>query len=326
MITGLLYRNGQPKGEPLDLDRADALTGEMGGFAWIDVVDPDPSDLAYLQRAFDLHPVTLEDTLHRRQRTKVELFEGYAFVVMRPVTLVEGAPLTTTEHEIHAIAGADFLVTLRWSPAYPLDAVTARWQRRADLHGAGFALYVLLDEVVDDYLSVVEALEEEADSLEDMVFERDDGVDQGSSDVQERLFRLKRSTVVLRRSAVPLRYGIDLLQEEPTFASAALSPYYRDVMDHVIRVAELADNVRDLLTSMLEVRVAQAANRLNEVMKQLSAWAAIVLVPTLIAGIYGMNFRDMPELRWQLGYPMAIGMMVGAAVGLYVTFKKRGWF
>ena len=122
---------------------------------------------------------------------------------------------------------------------------------------------------------------------------------------------MKRSTVLLRRSAAPLRYGIDLLQEEPAFASPALSPYYRDVMDHVIRVAELADNVRDLLTSMLEVRVAQAANRLNEAMKKISAWAAIVLVPTLIAGIYGMNFRGMPELRWQLGYPMALGMMVG---------------
>ncbi len=323
MITGRIYREGQADGEPLELDPAEPLARETGGFVWIDAVDPDPADLGYLERAFGLHPVTIEDAEHRRQRTKVELFESYAVIVLRPVTLLDPPVEAAAEHEVHAIAGADFLVTLRWSPAYPLDAVTARWQRRADLHGAGFALYVLLDEVVDDYLSAIEVLEDEADALEDVVFERDD-VERGS-DVQERLFRLKRSTVVLRRSAAPLRHGIDMLQEEPMFASPGLAPYYRDVMDHVIRVAEMADNVRDLLTSLLEVRVAQAANRLNEAMKKMTAWAGIVLVPTLIAGIYGMNFRGMPELRWQFGYPMALGLMAGAAIGLYVSFKKRGW-
>jgi magnesium transporter len=116
-----------------------------------------------------------------------------------------------------------------------------------------------------------------------------------------------------------------MLQEDPTIATPASFPYYRDVMDHVIRVVELADNVRDLLTSLLEVRVAQSANRLNEVMKKLSAWAAIVLVPTLIAGIYGMNFRHMPELRWAFGYPMALGLMVGSAIALFATFRRRGW-
>ena len=131
--------------------------------------------------------MTLEDAQHRRQRTKVELFEGYAFVVLRPVTMARDT-VTATEHEIHAIAGDDFLVTVRWTPLYALDAVETRWSA-ADLHGAGFALYVLLDEVVDGYLSVVEGLEDEADELEDVVFERDDS--ERGSQVQERLFRLK---------------------------------------------------------------------------------------------------------------------------------------
>jgi magnesium transporter len=191
------------------------------------------------------------------------------------------------------------------------------------VHEAGFAIYALLDEVVDGYLTAVEALEDEADDLEDLVFERDAEGD--AETLQQRLFRLKRDTVVLRRSAMPLRQGIDLIQEDATIATAALAPYFRDVMDHVIRVVELADNVRDLLTSLLEVRVAQAANRLNEAMKSMTAWAGIVLVPTLIAGIYGMNFDHMPELSWQLGYPMAIGVMAGSAIALYVYFKKRGW-
>jgi magnesium transporter len=203
-----------------------------------------------------------------------------------------------------------------------MHAVQARWARRADLRGVGFAVYTLIDEIVDGFLSVVDATEEEADALEEIVFEHDGG---GASDVQERLFRLKRTTAELRRSAMPIRQVLDVLHEDPRFATPAIAPYFRDVMDHAIRVVELADNVRDLVTSLLEVLVAQASNRLNEAMKRLTAWAGIVLVPTLIAGIYGMNFRGMPELRWQWGYPMSLGIMAASALGLYVAFKRRGW-
>lgn len=326
MITARRYRRGQPEGETFDPAEAEAFRPEEGVFAWIDIVDPEPGDLEDLQGCFELHPTTLEDTLHRRQRTKVEIFEGYVFVVLRPVTVHRGSPVSIEEHEVHVIAGEGFLVTLRWAPGYPIEGATARWERHRheDLHDEGFALYALLDEVVDDYLSVIEVFEDEADDLEDAVFDRDEDADP-TSDVQQRLFRLKRDTVVLRRAAMPLRHGIDLLQEDPSLVTPSLTPYYRDVMDHVIRVVELADNVRDLLTSLLEVRVAQAANRLNEVMKKLSAWAAIVLVPTLIAGVYGMNFRHMPELDWQLGYPMAIGMMLSSSGILYLLFKRKDW-
>jgi magnesium transporter len=124
---------------------------------------------------------------------------------------------------------------------------------------------------------------------------------------------------------MPIRQVPDVLHEEPRFSSPDLAPYYRDVMDHAIRVVELADNVRDLVTSLLEVMVGQASNRLNEAMKRLTAWAGIVLVPTLIAGIYGMNFKGMPELRWQWGYPLSLGLMAASALGLYVAFKRRGW-
>lgn len=326
MITARRYRQGQTEGETFDPTRGEAFRSEKGAFVWIDIIDPEVGDLEGLQGRFALHPTTLEDTLHRRQRTKVEIFESYVFVALRPVTVHQGPPMTVDEHEVHVIAGEGFLATLRWSSGYPIEGAAARWERhhRDDVHDEGFALYALLDEVVDDYLSVVEALEDEADDLEDAVFDRVEDADP-ASDVQQRLFRLKRDTVMLRRAAMPLRHGIDLLQEDPSLATPSLTPYYRDVMDHVIRVVELADNVRDLLTSLLEVRVAQAANRLNEVMKKLSAWAAIVLVPTLIAGVYGMNFRHMPELDWQLGYPMAIGMMLSSSGILYLLFKRKDW-
>jgi len=323
VISGRRYRTGEDRPEQLDVAGSDSFATAPDSFSWFDIVEPDPDDLDRLRSAFSLHPVTVEDTMHRRQRPKVELFDEYVYVVLRPLTLTTEPSIALQDHEVHVIAGRDFIVTLRWAPEFPMQEVQARWNRHPELRDVGFAIYTLLDEVVDGYLTAVEALEDEADDLEDLVFERDA---EGDADIlQQRLFRLKRDTVVLRRSAMPLRQGIDLIQEDASISTPALAPYFRDVMDHVIRVVELADNVRDLLTSLLEVRVAQAANRLNEAMKSMTAWAGIVLVPTLIAGIYGMNFDHMPELSWQLGYPMALGVMAGSALGLYVYFKKRGW-
>ena len=323
MISGRRYRRGGDRPEPVDVTGSDAFALAPDSFSWFDIVEPGPDDLDRLRSAFSLHPVTVEDTMHRRQRPKVELFDEYAYVVLRPLTLTTEPSMALQEHEVHVIAGRDFIVTLRWAPEFPMQGVQARWNRHPEVREVGFAIYALLDEVVDGYLTAVEALEDEADDLEDLVFERAAAGDVDT--LQERLFRLKRDTVTLRRSAMPLRQGIDLIQEDASITTPAMAPYFRDVMDHVIRVVELADNVRDLLTSLLEVRVAQAANRLNEAMKSMTAWAGIVLVPTLIAGIYGMNFDHMPELSWQLGYPLALGLMAGSAVGLYVYFKKREW-
>ena len=178
--------------------------------------------------------------------------------------------------------------------------------------------------MVDDFLTLVERFEDRADDIEDRIFEAaNESADR--LELQESLFKLKRACISLRRFAMPLRQGIDLIQEQPELAPPALGPYYRDVMDHVIRTVELVDNIRDLLTSMLEVRIAQVANHLNEVMKKLTGWAGIILVPTLIAGIYGMNFQGMPELGWKLGYPLALGLMGASALILYRMFKKREW-
>ena len=161
---------------------------------------------------------------------------------------------------------------------------------------------MLIDEVVDDYLTAVERFEDDVDTLEDEVFadERDRRAPE-PPDVQQHLFTLKREVVRLRRFAMPVRQGLDLIQERPEIATSSLGPYFRDVMDHVIRVVELADNIRDLLTSLLEVRVAQAANRLNDIMKRVTSWGAVILVPTMVAGIYGMNFRTCPSWRGSTG-------------------------
>lgn len=325
MIEVRIYREGLPEDGPVDLAKATEALADEGAFIWLDAVDPDDADLEAIGRTFGLHPLTLEDATHRHQRPKVELFEGYAFIALRPLEADRTGE--TEEREIHAVAGRRFLGTLRYGPdPVSIEPARRRWERQSELfgrEGGGFAAYALIDEVVDGYLTLVEHMEDAADLLEDDVF--GDTTEARSEDVQQRLFRLKREVVRLRRMATPLRQGLDFLQEEPRLAGAALQPYYRDLTEHVLRVTELADNIRDLLTSLLEVQVSQVANRANEIMKKLSAWAGIILVPTLIAGIYGMNFREMPELSWPVGYPFALGTMAIAASLLYRTFKKRGW-
>ena len=323
MLTTRLFSDGVRVDAPVDPDEVASLTAQDSTFVWLDTVDPTDDDLAQLSAAFGIHPLMIEDVKHGQQRTKVELDGDIAFVVLRPIGLADD---DISELELFAFVGPRFLVSIRPSPAFEMDGVVSRWDAQPDLlrEGGGFAIYVLIDEVVDDYLTAIERFEDRTDELEDRVF-GSDVTQEEDEDIQQALFRLKREVVHLRRFSMPVRAGLDRLQEWPELATRALGPYFRDVTDHVLRVVDLADNVRDLLTSLLEVRVAQAANRLNEIMKRVTSWGAVILVPTLIAGIYGMNFRRMPELRWELGYPMAILTMLLAAGGVWWFFRRKDW-
>jgi magnesium transporter len=325
MISCRVYREGHVEREPFDVDRVgELLQGDLEARIWLDVASPSDEDFQTLGRRFGLHELSMEDMRHRNQRPKVETFSEYHFVVMRPLSRDPSGELV--EHEVHAVIGKRFLITLRYEPAYDLAEVLSRWERQGESEehaGPGYLLYVLMDEIVDTYLTLVEGFEDAADDLEDLVFSEEGTTP--STEVQQRLFHLKRDVVRFRRSVMPLRRVVDFFQEQPTVVTGPLAPYYRDVADHVVRCIELVDNVRDLLTALLEVRVAQVANRLNEVMKKLTSWAAIILLPTMIAGIYGMNFRHMPELGWRYGYPAALGLMGVGAATLYVVFKRRDW-
>ncbi|HEV8089685.1 MAG TPA: magnesium and cobalt transport protein CorA [Actinomycetota bacterium] len=323
MITVRVFRDGGADEGTIEPSQIAECLAKGDAFVWFDASAPTADDIAALGQAFNLHPLTLEDIGHRRQRPRVELFEHYAFITLRPLTLNE----KLVEHELHVVVGSRFMGTLRYGPEpYSIDEVVKRWERQPELlktDPGAFAVYVLFDEIVDGYLTIVEQLEDKADDLEDLVFADDPSID--GSQIQERIFLVKREVVKLRRFASPMRQGLDLLQEQPGFVQATLLPYFRDVTEHAIRVFELADNIRDVLTSLLELRVAQVANHLNVVMKKLTAWAGILLVPTLIAGIYGMNFRNMPELGWRFGYAGALVVMGGSAFALYVMFKKKDW-
>jgi magnesium transporter len=292
-----------------------------GRHVWLDVTDPDADELRELQRTFGLHELAIEDTLNWGQRSKVEFYSDYVFIVLHGLAL--DADDRLVDSEIHLFASSTgYVITVRRPPVFDVGPVARRTARDPELaaEGIGFLLYLILDEIVDGYLLVVDRFEDLSDDVEDRVFQ-----EEGESDVQETIFRLKREVVRFRRIAMPVREVVDLLNEAAGVVTPALRPYYRDVLDHVIRATELIDNIRDLLTSALESLLARVSNRLNDVMKQLTAWAGIILVPTLIAGIYGMNFEHMPELSWAFGYPLALGTMLAAGGLLYVMFRRRGW-
>jgi len=323
VITSRIYRDGALKEEaPFDPADIEACRAAGDRQIWIDVVDPVDDELSLLQRTLGLHELSVEDSRRWGQRSKVEFYPNYVFLVVHGIHIDQDDGLV--DSEMHAFAGEQFyLLTIRRAPLLELHKTAERAGRISHLasEGIGFHLYLLLDEIVDGYLDVVERLEDQGDEVEEDVFSEEGEVE----GLQERIFRTKRKVVEFRRAIAPLRQVIDQLDEHGDVVTPSLVPYYRDVLDHVIRSQEMIDNIRELLTGALDVRMAQASNRLNIVMKQLSAWAAIILIPTLIAGIYGMNFRHMPELDWRLGYPFALSVMAVTAFTLFRVFKRRDW-
>ena len=322
MITARIFRDGVLHEEtPFDTDAVRACREAGDQRVWVDVVDPSDEELGLLQATFGLHELSVEDSRRWGQRSKIEFYPDYVFLVAHGLELDPSDELV--DSELHLFAGQGFYVlTIRREPLLRFEPALQRAGRGSGIahEGIGYSVYLLLDEIVDGYLDTVERLEDLSDDIEERVF-----ADEESDDLQEQIFRLKRKIVRFRRLVSPMRAVIDQLSEHGDIVTPALDPYYRDVQDHVIRSIELVDNIRELLSTALEARLAQTSNRLSVVTKRLSAWAGIILVPTLIAGIYGMNFTHMPELDWKLGYPFALGSMVVAAALLYRGFKKRDW-
>jgi magnesium transporter len=328
MLTTRIYRQGALERSDAGLDELPAVLRREGTMCWVDVEHPDEEVLSTIREVFGLHPLAVEDTSHWGQRSKIEVFDEHSFLVLhalwpskssREAAPPGPAPMRT---EIHAFASARFLVTFRSNANFDMSRVTRRWDERPELlaEGGGALLYGLLDEVVDGYLDLVDEHEDAADRIEGAVFESD-----GDPSVQRRIFDVRRRVIAFRRAVAPLRQVVDVLQELPGFVSPRMYPYYRDVADHVLRTLDFIDTVRELLTAALEAQLAQVSNRLSVDTKKISAWGAILLVPTLIAGIYGMNFDRMPELDWRFGYPVALGVMAVSAGLLYWSFKRREW-
>jgi magnesium transporter len=322
------YREGQLQDMEMDLDDISDFLGLPDSMLWLDLEGATKENVSMLGREFGFHELALEDCLHPHQRPKIEQYGSYYFLVAYAVSVKEGE---LVEHEMAIFVGRNFLVTVRKEPPYDMADVIKRTMAHTDLckEGGAYLLYVLLDEVVDGYFTALEGLEDEAEDVEDKVFGKDQPSDAEppAADEQSDIFKLKKQLLKFRRVIAPLREVLDVMQRRTIeVVTVPLEPYYRDVYDHVLRATDFLDNLRDILSSTLEAHLAVISNRLNEVMKRLTSWGAIILVPTLIAGIYGMNFRNMPELRWQIGYPLALGLMLVSAGMLYRAFKRRRWF
>jgi len=322
VTTCRLYRNGQLDDEDFDPARVSDLLEEPDTVVWLDLEDPSGDDIEMIRDEFSLHELTVEDVENRGQRTKFEPFPdlGYYFLVLYGVAL---AGDEVHERELHVFAGPRFLVTVRYTPTLDLKPFLERCERHGGLakEGAGFLLYALLDAVVDGYFEVVEGIEDLTEEVEESVFE-----DRADATVQQRIFRLRKGLVTFRRRVTPFREVLNILIDDSKLVTEPLRPYYRDVADHILRVLDFLDNVRELLTTALEVRISQVGNRLNQVMKKVTSWGAIILVPTLIAGFYGMNFVFLPwPLQSPVGAGITIAMMVLSGGILYWIFKRREW-
>jgi len=288
---------------------------------WADVSDPTSSDFEELAEEFGFHHLSIEDCRTEHQRPKVEEYAGYYFIVLYEAELVDGGKRLELR-ELNIFLGKNYLVTVHSRPIRALETAKRLWHEwldRSDL-GSGVIAYLLIDAIVDDYLPLLDVLSDHMDDLEDSIF------GEWRSGVIEEIFLVKKKLLYLRRAVTPLRdvFNTLLRREQPIFPRDT-HLYFQDVYDHLIRVADTIDTLRDMLSSTMDAYLSVSGNRMNKIMKRLTSISTILMSVTLIAGIYGMNFVFMPELRWRYGYVGALASMVAVGVALYVYLKKVDW-
>lgn len=313
-------------------DRADPTERPM---AWIGMAHPNARQVQQVARIFDLHPLAVEDAIVAHQRPKLERYDDTLFVVLRSASY-DDATETVDFGEIHVFIGPDFVITVRHSTMPNLAPVRARLENDPDLLGRGpeAVLYGVLDHVVDGYAPVLAGLENDIDEIEAQVFESD-------PKVSRRIYELSQEVMELQRAVKPLQRILDGLDKggEKYGTDPELQRSLRDVADHAISVSERVDGFRQSLADILTLnatlvaqtqneemkRLAETANKQADEVKKASSWAAILFTPTVVAGIYGMNFEKMPELSWWFGYPFALFLMVAVSTTMWFTFKRKGW-
>jgi magnesium transporter len=290
------------------------------GITWVSARDPDPETARWLAERFGLHPLALEDLLKRSQRPKIDTY-GEQHLVVAYEAVADGFP-ALAEH--HFYAGPGWLLSVQWSASPLVDAVRDRFERGGSgtPRTVGELLYLLLDAVVDSYFPELDRVSDRIDRVEDKVVEGED-----DRSTLGEILTLKRRLLELRRVLAPMRDVANaLLRRDVVIVEATVVPYYQDLYDHLVRVLDQLDVYRELLAAVLDARMTVASNALNAIMKRLTAFTVVLMVPTLIAGIYGMNFDVMPELRWALGYPFALLLMALAVVAAITLFRRNNWF
>ena len=299
---------------------------EGRGFVWIGLHEPDTDEMTVVAELFGLHELAVEDAVHAYQRPKMDRYDSSLFLVLKTVSYVEhttGSAVEIVQNgEIMMFLGADFIVTVRHGAHSQLTGVRAGLESDPEQLAIGPAavMHAVADRIVDEYLTVVEQVEDDIDEMENSVFTTEKPVD------IEQIYLLKREILGLRRAVAPLAPALRALSSTPhPLIPAEIREYFRDVEDHLSVVTERVSNFDEMLTTLVSAALAEVTTRQNEDMRKISAWAAIALVPTAIAGIYGMNFENMPELSWTYGYPLAICFIATVCVLLFMLLRRRGW-
>jgi magnesium transporter len=315
------YRDGVRQHEgPLSIEKAASEAKGPGAFVWLGLFEPSDEEMNQVAREFDLPELAVEDAEESHQRPKLEEYEDSFFVVLRPARY-DDAKEEVEFGEIHLFIGPAYVIAVRHGAASELGPARQRLEGRPELvrQGPAAAVWAILDKVVDDYEPVVDGIENDIEEVEEDIFAR-----QGDS--TERIYFLKREVIEFHRAASPLLGPLEQL-ERGAFPQVddTLRSFFRDVADHARRVDEMVMGQRELLTSVLEANLALQSVRQNLIVKQISAWAAIIAVPTFIASVYGMNFEHMPELGSPIGYPLALVGMAACVLVLHQFFKRIGW-
>jgi magnesium transporter len=317
-----LYRDGRLALEGFPVaDISDHLADETVT-VWLDLRNPDRDDLGVVSEEFGLHPLAVEDALHHSQRPKLDRYPSHLFLTAYATQLDAGTGELMTS-ELAAFITRQALITVRKDDGLDIGAVIDRWDSHPELagFGVGYLVYGLLDHVVDTQFESVQNLDDFAEGLEDELF---DTVPRGMQ-VQRRSFQLRKSLVLLRRVVLPMREVVDdLMEPDLHVVGKELEPYYQDLYDHVLRVAEWTDSLRDLVNSILETNLVIQSNRLNIITKKVTGWAAIIAVPTLITGYFGMNV-PYPGFGHTGGFIASIATIVLAGLILYLVFKRNDW-
>ena len=313
---GVLEAEGFPVTEIGDHLRQDGVT------VWLDLHGPGIEDLEVLTAEFGLHPLAVEDAVLRHERPKLDRYPDHLFLSAYAVHLDE----TTAElvsSELAAFITPRALITVRKDGGFDVDGLVERWDDSPDLavHGVGYLLHGLLDVVVDGHFAAVRSLDDQIEQLQEQLFAEDGA----GIEVQRRSFQLRKSLVLLRRVVLPMREVVNtLMRRDIHLIDEEMTHYFQDVYDHVLRATEWTESLRDLVTTILETRLTIQGNRLNEIMKKLTGWAAIIAIPTAITGFYGQNI-PYPGFGQAWGVVASVVLIAAIGGGLYAMFRRRGW-
>jgi magnesium transporter len=320
MIRAHVFRKGLEVND-IEINTLSEVRTETGTLVWVDLISPTDQELAKMGEEFGIHELALEDCSHAHQRPKLEEYAGHVLLVAYGAKADESSTRSVL-HEMDVIAGKGWVLTIHGGKPLDTEETARRVRTHAELFrsGSGFLLYVVLDELVDTFFPALDRIGEQVENLEGAIFrDRPDNV-------SESIYELRKQLIEIRRVAGPMRDAmVVLLRRDLGLFSREAQRYLQDVYDHLIRVVEQVEDYQDLTSSAIDVNLSIASNRVNEVAKTLTAYAAIFAAITLITGIYGMNFAHMPELGWRFGYAWALGLMVAAAGGLWLYFRRKRW-